>query len=222
MVDDFQRLADIVVGDQDADALSRQIADHLTNVGDGQGVDAGEGFIQQHEGRLARERPGDLAAPPLAARQARGRGVAQVVDAQLFQQTAGLLGNGGLAGVMQLHHRHDVVLDRHAAEDRGLLRQIAQTHAGALVHRLGRDVLAVQPDGAAVRRDQAGDHVETGGLAGPVRPQQARDLATLDMQGDVAHHLPLAERAGDVFDPQAGQARGLGRRGCRGLDHIEG
>jgi len=128
----------------------------------------------------------------------------------------------GLAGMVQFDHGHDVVLDRHATEDRGLLRQIAQTHAGALVHRLGRDVLAVQPDGAAVGRNQAGDHVETGGLAGPVRPQQARDLTALDMKGDVAHHLPLAEGAGDVIDPQAGRARGLGRRGCRGLDHIEG
>ena len=222
MVDDFERLADIVIGDQDADALSRQIADHLTDVGDGQGVDAGEGFVQQHEAGLARQRPGDLAAAALTARQAGGRGVAQVVDAEFLQQAAGLLGNGGLAGVVQFDHGHDVVLDRHAAEDRGLLRQIAQTHAGALVHGLGRDVLAVQPDGAAVGRDQAGDHVETGGLAGPVRTQQARDLSALDMQGDVAHHLPLAEGAGDVFDPQAGQARGLSRRGCRGLDHIEG
>ena len=50
----------------------------------------------------------------------------------------------------------------------------------------------------------------------------ARDLTALDMKGDVAHHLPLAKGAGDVIDPQAGRARGLGRRGCRGLDHIEG
>jgi hypothetical protein len=104
---------------------------------------------------------------------------------------------------MQFDHRLDVLLDRHAAEDRGLLRQIAEAHAGALVHRLGRDVLAVQPDRAAVGRDQAGDHVEAGGLAGAVGAQQARDLSALDMQGDVAHHLPLAEGAGDVLDPQA-------------------
>src|SRR5690606_13960186 len=38
VVDDLQRLADVVVGDQDADALARQIADDLADVGDGQGV----------------------------------------------------------------------------------------------------------------------------------------------------------------------------------------
>lgn len=148
--------------------------------------------------------------------------MAQMVDAQLLQQAVGLLDDRSPTGVVQLDHRHDIVLDRHAAEDRGLLRQIAQPHAGALVHRLGRDVLAVQPDGAAVRRDQAGDHVETGRLAGPVGPQQARDLAALDVQGDVAHHLPLAEGAGDVFDPQPGRPRGLSRRGRRRLVDIEG
>ena len=138
--------------------------------------------------------------------------MAQVVDAQLFQQAGGLVGDGLAAGVVQFDHGADVLLDRHAAEDRGLLRQIAEAHAGALVHRLAGDVLAVEPDLAAVRGDQAGDHVEAGGLAGAVGAEQAGDLAALDVQGDVAHHLTLAEGAGDVLDAQAGRARGLGRR----------
>ncbi len=77
----------------------------------------------------------------------------------------------------QLHHRHDVLAHRHAAEDRGFLRQVADAHAGALVHRLGGDVLAVQVDRAVVGGDQAGDHVEAGGLAGAVGAKQARHLA---------------------------------------------
>jgi hypothetical protein len=52
----------------------------------------------------------------------------------------------------------------------------------------------------------------------------ARDLAPLDGQGDVAHHLPGAERAGDVAHPQAlFRARDLRRRlGRRPIVQIQG
>ena len=66
-----------------------QIADHLADVGDGQGIDAGEGLVQQHEGRLAGQRPGDLHPPPLAAGERDRRRGAQVVDVQLLQQLGG-------------------------------------------------------------------------------------------------------------------------------------
>ena len=47
-------------------------------------------------------------------------------------------------------HGQDILLDGQAAEDRGLLRQIADAEAGALVHRQGGDVLAVELDRAVV------------------------------------------------------------------------
>jgi hypothetical protein len=93
----------------------------------------------------------------------------------------------------QLDHRQHVLLHRHAAEDRGFLRQIAQAGAGALVHRQGGDVLAIEVDRAVVGRDQAGDHVETGGLAGAVGAQQAGHLAAAQGETDVPHHLAAAE-----------------------------
>ncbi|MNQ58303.1 hypothetical protein D3C85_724980 [compost metagenome] len=179
----------------------------MTDVGDGQGVDAGEGFVQQHEAGAGGQGAGDLDAATLAARQAGGRGQAQMVDAQLFQQAGRLVADAGGGLLMQFDHGLDVLLDRHAAEDGGFLRQIAQAHAGALVHGLLGDLFAVQPDRAAVGRDQAGDHVEAGGLARPVGTEQAADLAALDGQGHVLDHLTLAEAAGDVLDAQAGVAR---------------
>src|ERR1700719_2761802 len=48
-VDDVEGLAYIVVGDQNADPASPQIADYFADVGDRQGVDAGEGFVEEHE-----------------------------------------------------------------------------------------------------------------------------------------------------------------------------
>jgi two-component system nitrogen regulation response regulator GlnG len=95
------------------------------------------------------------------------------------------------------------LLDRHAAEDRGFLRQVTDAHAGALVHRQGGDVAAVQGDGPGIDRDQAGDHVEAGGLAGAVGAQQAGHLAATQPQAHALDHGTAAERLADVVDHQA-------------------
>uniref|UniRef100_A0A0N4ZIQ5 GGDEF domain-containing protein n=1 Tax=Parastrongyloides trichosuri TaxID=131310 RepID=A0A0N4ZIQ5_PARTI len=140
-----------------------------------------------------------------------------MLDAQFLQQLGHRLLGARLAALAQLDHGHDVLFHGHAAEDGGFLRQIAQAHARALVHGLLGDVLIVQPDRAAVGGDQAGDHVEAGGLARPVRAQQARDLAARQAQRHALHHRTLAEGLADVVDDKtfAGQARqrlfGLGQ-----------
>src|SRR4051812_5900966 len=64
-VDQSQGLADIVVRDEHADAAAGQVAHEILNVADRDRVDAREGFVKQHEGRLASERAGDLATPSL-------------------------------------------------------------------------------------------------------------------------------------------------------------
>ena len=111
-------------------------------------------------------------------------------------------------------------LDGHAAEDRGFLRQVADAHAGALVHRLGGDVLAVEDDRAVVGRDQAGDHVEAGGLAGAVGAQQARHLAAAQAQGDVLDHRAAAERLADLSTTRPSRRRRPGRRHGRWAAHA--
>ncbi len=78
----------------------------------------------------------------------------------------------------------DILLDRQAAEDRSFLRQVADPQSRALVHRQLGDVVAVEFDGAAIGRNQSRDHVEHGGLACPVRAQQADRLAASDIDAD--------------------------------------
>ena len=86
----------------------------------------------------------------------------------------------------------DVLLDGQLAEDRLFLRQIAHAEAGPAVHRQAGHVLAVEDDLAVVGRDLAGGHAEAGGLAGPVGPEQADDLAGVHGVGDAVHDLPPA------------------------------
>ena len=115
-----------------------QVADEVLDVADGDRVDAGERLVEQHERRLAGQRPGDLAAPPLAARQRDRRRLAQARDVELLEQRVELALALLAARLDDLEHGADVLLDVQAAEDRGLLRQVADAEARAAVHRQAR------------------------------------------------------------------------------------
>jgi hypothetical protein len=95
---------------------------------------------------LAAKRAGDLAAAPLAARERHRRAVAQPGDVEFLEQPLELLGAHGLVGLDQLEHAGDVLRHGHAAEDRGLLRQVAEAEDRAAVHRQLGDVDAVHQD----------------------------------------------------------------------------
>ena len=95
-------------------------------------------------------------------------------------------------GFVDLEHRAYVVLDVEFAEDRGFLRQIADSEPRSLKHRQPGDVMAVQFDFALVGFDEAGDHVEDGRLAGPIWPQQTDRLAPSHRKADVLHHHSAA------------------------------
>ena len=69
MVTDPKGFPHVVVGDQHADAEAGKVADELLDIADGDGVDAGERFVEQNEGGAAGERAGDFATAPFAARE---------------------------------------------------------------------------------------------------------------------------------------------------------
>ena len=87
----------------------------------------------------------------------------------------------------------------HRAEYGGLLRQVAHTLLGAAVHRQVGDLFVVQEDLSAVGFDQAGDHIERGGLSGAVRPEQAYDFALFDFDGDALDHGAFSVFLDQVF-----------------------
>ena len=113
----------------------RQVLHDALQLRDGDRVDAGERLVEQEELRLDGQRPGDLRAPPLAAREGVGGLPAQVRDAQLVEQ---LVEEHRLLAAGQvrpgLEDGRDVVLDGELAEHRGLLRQVGDAQARAPVH----------------------------------------------------------------------------------------
>ena len=61
---------------------------------------------------------------------------------------------------------------------------------------------AVEHDAAAVRRIEAGDDVDAGGLAGPVGADEAEHLAGGELQADAVERAEAAEAFHNVFDAE--------------------
>ena len=115
----------------------------------------GERLVEQDELRRDDQRPRDLGAPPLAARERVGRRRRERRQVQLGEQLAGALPSLRRREVERLEDREDVLLDGEPAEDRGLLRQVADALARAHVHRIVGDVVqpssSTRPESGAVR-----------------------------------------------------------------------
>ena len=56
------------------------------------------------------------------------------------------------------------------------------------MHGLVREAGSVDIDLAGISGHESDHHVEAGGLAGPVGPEQANDFAGADAEGDVLDH----------------------------------
>src|SRR5215210_4324844 len=140
----FQCFPHVMVGDQDSDAHRFQMPDDALDVEHGDGVDSGERLVKKDIPRVDHQRPGDLDAPPLAAREKTPLGAPNLgqpeVDDELVDAPL-LLGVGEVQG---LEDGPQVVLHRHAAEHRRLLRQVADAALGPQVHGQLGDVLVAQ------------------------------------------------------------------------------
>ena len=172
-----------MVGDQDPNAPVPQVIDDGLDIADRDGVHPGKGFVQQDEFRLRGQGAGYLHPAALAAGQGLSLAVAQVLDVEFGQQFVPSLQPLLLVQVRAgLEDGHEVLADSQFPEDRGLLGEVAYPAAGPLVHGQGGYILVVDGYRAAIGTDDADDHIETGGLAGPVGAQQSDHLAALDFQ----------------------------------------
>ena len=156
----------------------------------GDRVYAGERFVQQQIAGVGGQGAGDFGTPPLAAGKAHALAFAHVTDIELFEQgLEPVKARLPVEVLARLEYGENVVLDAQGAKDRGFLGQVRQAMGGAAMDRQRSDVSAVDADFACFGPNQTDHHVETGGLAGAVGPEQADDFAAADAQRDVVHHL---------------------------------
>ena len=96
----------------------------------------------------------------------------------------------------------DVLLNRQLAKNRRFLRQVAKAESGPAVHRQGSQVLSIEQYPSAVRCNQPDDHVESGGLAGTIRTQQANDFAAGYLQRDSFDNFAKLVALGNILNAQ--------------------
>src|SRR5581483_6379088 len=99
------------------------------------------------------------------------------------------------AAALQLEAVHDVVLDGSPGQQRGRLKDNRSVPAGTL------DVLAVEPDAAALDGQQAIDGVEQRGLATAAGADNRDELTLFDVDVDILQGCEALTSAGiHVFD----------------------
>ncbi len=206
-IDDPQRVANIMIGDQHPDTAILQVEHEIADIADRDRIDPGERLVEQNEMRRGGERTRDLDTAALAAGQRDRRGPAQMPDREFGKQRIehrfAQLG----FGLGDFENGADILLDRETPENRRLLRQIADTEPRPAIHRQTGDFLAVDFDAAGVGGDQPGDDVEAGRLAGAVRAEQTDHLAALHRYADIAQHRAALEALAETAPDQAAHNR---------------
>ena len=101
---------------------------------------------------------------------------------ELGEERLGLPLALGVAHPERLEDAGEVLANGEPPEDRRLLRQVADAEPRAPVHGLAGELVIPERHPAAVGRHEPDDHVERGGLAGAVRPEEADHLARLDVE----------------------------------------
>ena len=96
----------------------------------------------------------------------------------------------------------EVLHDRQVAKQTPALGDVRDAQlADYLVGRIGEEILAAEHHfGARFGRDEARDRLQGGTLAGAVGPDDAHDLAFVDLKADAVERLDLAIGDGQVFN----------------------
>jgi hypothetical protein len=110
----------------------------------------------------------------------------------------------------------EVLGDRQGGEHALAAGHERQAEAGGLLGRKARDVAPVERGAPRARRQQAGDRLEYGRLAGAVGAQERDQLVALDPQVDAEQHL---QRADDASMPSQ-VSRWVPRRSRRTLPTL--
>ncbi len=95
---------------------------------------------------------------------------------------------------------HQVLLDGELGEDARLLEGARQALAVEAAGVRLVEAVAVEADGAGIGLEIAGDDVEGGGLARPVRPDKRRDRALGDREAAIVDGAHAAEMLAQPVD----------------------
>ena len=96
----------------------------------------------------------------------------------------------------------DVLAHREVAERAAVLERAGEAVTAAPMRRPAGDVAVTERDSALVGTVEAAEHVDERRLAGAVRPDQADDLAAVQLEGDAGEGAHALERTGNGGGPE--------------------
>ena len=197
------------------DAVADQLPEHAAQLMRFLRVQARRRLIQHQQLRTGAERNGEFQQPKFAAGKRIGFGVHSIAEADLFDDRRRLVAKLPLALALRLARKKGtqqrrlavpVTRRQHVAEHGqplqhiGLLKRPDQARLRDRVGRAAGDVGAPVSHRSRGRPVEAGDQVETGGLARAVRPDQADDLAGAHLEGDIRQRRQAAKPLRDAAE----------------------
>ncbi len=187
-----------VGGEHHGRALGGQAAQQLLQGLLGQGIQARERLVQDHQLRLMRQGAQQLHPLGHALGQMPHLAACGVAEAIGFQKLQGAPSRAGRRHAFQAGEEDDGVHRRHAAVEAALFGQ----EADAVAHP-AHVPLAQHQDAARVGSDQAQDHPQGGGLACAIGPEEAQEPSAPRLEAQVVHRLKAAETLAHAFDGQS-------------------
>jgi len=197
---EHESLAD-VVGDEEgsfADAAA-QVEKEVLEVEAGDGVERGEGFVEEEQRWVGGECAGDADALALSPGEGAGEAIAEFggVQADGLEELGGAGGDAVRGPGFEAGDEAYVGIDGPMGEESGVLDDVA--HAAAELDGIPFcGGAAFEVDGAGGGRYEAVDGFEEGGLAGSAASEKDDGFAFLDFEGDVAEDGAAGQGAGEV------------------------
>ena len=125
-----------MIGNQHAETAVTQMLNNALDIDNGNGVNPSKRFIQQDKLRIGSQRAGDFHTATFPPGERLTHVVAQMLDVELFHQlVCTVFTLFAREIVTDLQHGHQVIEYAQTAENRRLLRQIANPTARAGVQR---------------------------------------------------------------------------------------
>src|SRR2546422_10635149 len=190
-----------------------QVPDELPQRAPRPGIEPRRRLVEEQDARPVQHTARDVGRAAHAAREGAHRRVAALRQPELPQQLVDPCRGGARPPreVPQPRGEAQVLLDREVAVERGLLKHQpdAAPHREALAHHVvPRDA------GAPARgREQRSEDMDGGGLAGAVRPEEAKKLGLAHVEVEAVQRADRAEvlaQAARLDHPFAARAREVG------------
>ena len=176
-------LLHVVRGDKDGDALLRHLVNQVPELAARDGIDSGGGLVEKEDGRPVQHRAAQRQALLPSARKRAGNEILLALEIghlkrpfdaflKIFRRNAVEPGEES-----QVFDHLEIVVERE------LLRHVADVLAHGF--RFTANIVSGNLCAAGGGLQQAAEHANGGGLAGAVRPEEAKDLAFSDFKIDV-------------------------------------